>query len=244
MKKLLLIVLSMATLTTSWAQSRPKFDRGIEKQTFIPKGQWFFGGSALYTEHTNDNYKFLLMENWSGDGYNIGIKPFVGYCIADDIGVGLSFSYDRTLLNINSMDIGLGDDLNLSIGDYSNIEQVYSGTAFLRTYINIGDSKRFGIYNDLRFMYGQGQGKLMAGKDEALKGTYQKIRQAGIIIQPGVTVFINNNVAVEASIGILGFQYKQIDQITNQVYQGSRVTNSATFKIDLLSIGLGIAFYL
>lgn len=29
---------------------------------FVPKGQWVFGGTASYSTHTNDNYKFLVVD--------------------------------------------------------------------------------------------------------------------------------------------------------------------------------------
>lgn len=219
-------------------------DRGIVKNTFAPKGTIFFGGTASYTEHLNDDYQFLVLKKWDGSGYTGSVKPFVGWCFADDLGVGLSFSYDRTMLNIENVELNLGDDLSFALQNAYSITHTFSGTAFLRTYINIGDSKRFGLYNDLKFLYGRGFGKTMNGMGSTLTGTYQDITEAGIIISPGISVFINNFMAVEASIGILGFQYKNIKQTTNQVYEGSRITKSANFKINLLSIGLGISFYL
>ena len=50
--------------------------------------------------------------------------------------------------------------------------------------------------------------------------------------------------AVEASIGVLGIQMKQVNQKTNGVHTGSFKNSSANFKIDLFSIGLGFSIYL
>ena len=36
---------------------------------FVPKGQWVFGGTASYSTHTNDNYKFLVVEGIDSKGY-------------------------------------------------------------------------------------------------------------------------------------------------------------------------------
>lgn len=244
MKKTAILLLLVLVSATSSSWGKTKLDRGIVKNTFVPKGTFFFGGTASYTEHSNDDYKFIVMEKWKGSGYTGSVKPFVGWCFANDLGVGLSFNYDRTMLNIENMELNLSEDLGFALQNAYSISHTFSGTAFLRTYINIGDSKRFGLYNDLKFLYGRGFGKIMNGVGSSLVGTYQDITQAGIIISPGLTVFINNFMAVEASVGILGFQYKNIKQTTNQVYEGSRITKSANFKIDLFSIGLGIAFYL
>ena len=48
---------------------RERFERGIVKRTFVPKGQWFFGGTCSYSEYNQDNYKFLVLKNWNGSGY-------------------------------------------------------------------------------------------------------------------------------------------------------------------------------
>lgn len=230
--------------TVGYAQSRKKFDRGVVKQTFVPKGQWFAGGTLSYSEHSNDNYKFIVLEDFTSQGYTLGVKPFFGYTIADNMGIGLAFTYKRSMLQIDNVSLSLGDDLSFGIADTYNLEHVYTGTAFMRNYINIGTSRRFGLYSDVKFQLGGGEGKLINGTGEALKGTYQKIYEAGILVSPGVCVFINDFAAVEVSIGVLGFQYKRIEQITNQVHVGSRQTSAANFKIDLLSLSLGIAFYL
>ena len=61
---------------------------------------------------------------------------------------------------------------------------------------------------------------------------------------PGIVAFINNYTAVEVSIGVLGLNFSKTKQVTNQVYQGEYSSSSANFKINLFSIGLGLAFYL
>lgn len=248
MKKINIVLLALIVLmvgqTTQRAQAKVKFDRGIVQQTFVPKGQWFMGGTASYSNHSNDNYKFIILENFNSTGYNLALKPFFGYTLANNLGVGMAFTYTRSSLQIDNVSLSLGDDLNFSVENAYNIQHVYTGTAFLRNYISLGSSRRFGLYSDVKFQLGGGEGKMVTGSGDNIKGTYQKIYEAGVLISPGISVFINDFAAVEVSIGVLGFQYKRIEQTTNQVYQGSRQTSGAKFKIDLLSIGLGIAFYL
>ena len=50
--------------------------------------------------------------------------------------------------------------------------------------------------------------------------------------------------AVEVSVGVLGLNFNKVRQTTDQVYIGESSYNSANFKINLFSIGLGVAFYL
>lgn len=225
------------------AQKRQKIDRGIEKKTFIPKGTIIAGGTFNYTNLGAGDYTFLLFDNLSASAYLLGAKAFVGYVFRDDLAAGISFDYSRTKVQIDNVDIKLSEDMVFAIKDYYTIQQVYTATAFLRTYINIGDSKRFGLFNDLKFSFGGGQGKMYTGKGEELSGTYEKIEKVGLVLSPGVSIFMTDFLTVEASIGILGIQYSRTEQVTNQVSQGYFESFDASFKLNLLSVNLGLAFY-
>ena len=61
---------------------------------------------------------------------------------------------------------------------------------------------------------------------------------------PGLTAFVTDWSAVEVSVGVMGFDFKWVDQKTNQVEQGKRRVSSGDFKINLFSINIGMTFYL
>lgn len=227
----------------SWAEAQ--FKR-VEKQedVFVPRGQWLIGGTFSYSEHANDNYKLVVIENWNGLGYTITPTVFAGYAFKDNTVAGLRFSYSRNLLQVDKLDLNLGDDLDFDISDYHNLQQTYHGTLFLRNYLSLFRSRRFGLFNDMQLTLGGGQGKILNHLGEELNGTYEKIFKLDVGIAPGLAVFATNNVALEVSVGVLGFSSTWVKQITNQVEQGSRHSSKGTFKIDLFSIRLGIAFYL
>ncbi|MDO4736963.1 MAG: hypothetical protein Q4B21_08130, partial [Bacteroidia bacterium] len=82
------------------------------------------------------------------------------------------------------------------------------------------------------------------GAGEDINGTYQSIFEMNLGVVPGIAVFIANNVAVQASVNVLGLKYKKIEQVRNQVYQGEYESSGVNFKIDLFSINIGVAFYL
>ena len=234
----------LASLVCSNAAAREKFDRGITMQTFMPKEIWVFGGNSSYTQHNNEDYKMLgLLNDFSSRGYTFAVRPMFGYTFKDNMAAGLAFTYQRSMLQIDNVSLSLGD-LSFGISDYYNIEHVYTGTIFLRNYINLGSSRRFALINDLKLQFGGGQGKLINGAGGDLTGTYTKIYQIGLLCSPGVSVFVNNFASVEATIGVLGYQYKRTEQTTNQIHHGSRTTSGANFKIDIFSIALGMVFYL
>lgn len=221
-----------------------KFDRGIKQSTFVPKGQWITGLSVSYSEHTDNNYKFIVLEKINSSGYNVKVSPLICFAFRDNVAAGGRFAYSRALTKLDNLSLNLDDDMNFDIEDVYNLSQSYSAIGVLRTYISLGEQKRFGLYNEVQFTYEGGQGKMVNGKGDDLTGTYQNSYGLKVGMSPGLVAFINNYTAVEVSVGVLGFDYKKTEQTTDQVYYGSRSSSSANFKINLFSISLGLAFYL
>ena len=89
------------SLTTVHAQ---EFDRGIVLNTFIPKGQWVVGNSISYSEYSNDNYQFLVVENMDGIGYTFKVSPMFCYIVKDNLGLGGRFAYERSLTKLDNGD--------------------------------------------------------------------------------------------------------------------------------------------
>ena len=56
--------------------------------------------------------------------------------------------------------------------------------------------------------------------------------------------FITNNMALEINVGMLGIGYSKTQQIHNQIATGETSSSMMNFKVNILSIGMGIAFYL
>ena len=76
------------------------------------------------------------------------------------------------------------------------------------------------------------------------RGTYSKTFGASLGLQPGIVAFIQNNAAVELSIGVLGIGFDRTLQTKNQVAQGEINSLDTKFKLNLLSVGFGMSFYL
>lgn len=242
MKKLLILTFLITVFFTLQAEVR--FDRGIKQQTFIPKGQWITGCNISFTQHSNNNYKFIVIEGWNGEGYNFSVSPMVAYTFKDNLAAGGRFKYNRSLLKIDDLSLSLGDDLSFDLNDMYSLSHGYQATGIFRSYINLGDSKRFGLFNEVQLVFGGSQSKYVSGKGESLTGTYEYSFDFQIGMSPGLVAFINDYVAAEVSIGVLGFDIKKIHQKTDQIYSGSRQTSSANFKINLFALSLGLAFYL
>ena len=205
------------------------FKRDIKLGTFIPKGQWIVGSSVSYSEHNEQNYQFLVLDGFNSDGYTFKVSPMVCYAFKDNMAAGGRFAYGRTLTKLDGLSINLDEENQFDVDDLYQLKHSYSAMAVLRNYVTLGSSKRFALFNK--------------GGD-SVTGTYSTTTDFSIGVAPGIVAFINNYTAVEVSIGVLGLNFSKVKQTTDQVYVGERSSSSANFKINLFSIGLGIAFYL
>lgn len=241
--KTILLTLLLVTVGSSLTQAQ-EFKRNIEMKTFIPKGQWIVGSSVSYSQYSNDNYQFLVVENLSGEGYSFKVSPVLCYAFKDNLAAGGRFMYSRNYTRLDNIGLHVDEDLNLDISNLYELKHSYSGIAVLRNYINLGSSKRFALYNEVQLELGGSTSRVLNGKGDNLTGVFQTSFDASIGLSPGMVAFINNYTAVEVSIGVLGFNVSKTRQVTDQIYKSNRSSTSANFNINLFSIGLGIAFYL
>lgn len=221
-----------------------RIDREIMKTTFIPKGQWMAGGSVSYAEHDEENLNFLVLKDVEGLGYTFNISPYVGYFFKNNIAAGVRFAYNRTYLDMDNFDLNLGEDFNISLKNLYWLEHKYDAGGFLRTYMPIGRNKIFGFFNEVRLTYGYSSGKNSTGSGTEYDGTYEQAHNLQIGIAPGMAAFITDWSAVEVSIGVMGYNFKWVNQKTNQIETGYRRTSSGNFKINLFAINIGMTFYL
>ena len=147
-------------------------------------------------------------------------------------------------MKLDNVTLNLDEDTQFDVNDMYQLKHAYSAIGILRNYINIGSSKRFGLFAETRLEFGGSQSKVVTKDGNSLTGTFSKTTDFGLGVAPGIVAFINNYTAVEVSVGVLGLNFSKVKQTTDQVYVGERSSSSANFKINLFSIGLGIAFYL
>ena len=85
---------------------------------FVPRGQWIFGGTASYSTHSNDTYRFLVVEGIESKGYTFKVSPMIAYAFRDNTALGGRFIYSRSLLKLDKADLNLGgedSDLNFEL---------------------------------------------------------------------------------------------------------------------------------
>ena len=258
MKKIISILAFAALFsfvaTAAEKEEEKKFDRGVGKMNsvFIPKGYVGAGLSFSYKTYdlgngANDvgySMLFSLLSGLQGDMHTIGVTPSVSYFVANNFSIGARFGYDRTELNVGNLGLSLGDLASISIQDYHMLKNSYSGAIAGRYYMPIANSKRIAMFGELRLGAEIGQSVTYKAMDGYNSGTFQDIYGAALNVIPGLCVFATNNVCVEVAVGILGINYQYVKQQTNLVEESVMQQSGANFKINPLSISLGLAFYL
>ena len=230
-------------LTVNAARAR----RGLVSinNIFVPRGQWIFGGYASYSTHNNDNYTFVVFENIRSDGYTFKVSPMIGYAVSNNMALGARFIYGRTLLRVEGGELSLGDEdsgTHITADYYYSLKHSYSAAAVWRQYIPLGRNKRFALFNEVSLAVGGHQSKFAA--DTPLRGTYETGYDVSLGVSPGLIAFATNTLAVEINVGMMGISYNSTHQIHNQVETADFKSSFMNFKINLLSIGLGVSFYL
>lgn len=245
MRKLIVMVIMLCIAGVADARAQ-RYDRGydLNSSAFIDKGTWMVGGQVSYSTHSNDNYRFLIIEDINSDGYRFAVSPLVCYAIKDNMSVGMRFAYGRNKLLVNSANISI-EDIEIDVRDYYSLSHDFTGMVVYRNYIPIGNSKRFALFNETQLAVGVGEAKLINGRDaNSIVGSYEESLSLKLGLNPGLIAFVNDHLAVEVNVGMLGLQYSSVDQIHNQVYKGSRETTQINFKVNIFSIGFGLAYYL
>ena len=170
---------SLTTLTPAEMRQR----RGLSnlKTHIVPKGQWIAGGTLSFSTHSNDSYKFLIVEGINSTGYTVKVSPIVGYAVAPNMAVGLRFGYSRSNLDVTDAALSI---TSLDNATYYSLKHSYNVAAFWRQYIPLGrNNKRFALFTEVQLATGGSQSKLLAG--QPVHGVYARSFDVSLGVNPG-----------------------------------------------------------
>ena len=217
-----------------------RFNRGIVNYKFIPKGHKIFGVTASYSNYQSDNSKALILLSDLNYKFVSGrVNPFVGYFIKDNVMIGVKFGYNNMLTNLENSSLDF-DGLDFSIANVELKERMYTSSLLHRSYVGLDRGRRFGLFNETALSFTNGNSSFSRLQDGQPMITETSIVQMELGINPGVSVFIMQNVSAEMSFGIVGFNYRKEKQTVNNEDAGTFTSSGANFKISLLNINIGI----
>lgn len=242
LRKFLAIFLLFACSAAALAQE--EFKRNLEQISFVPKGQWITGVSVNYSQSSQDNYQFFIVENLNGDTYSFKVSPMLMYAFKDNLAAGGKFTYTRQRTKLDQARVVIDSETEYDVDNLFSISHNYSAMAAFRNYISFGTSTRFGMFNEVQLQFGGGESKLCNGSGDNLTGTFERTYSVNVGVAPGLVMFLNNYSAIEVNVGVLGFNYSHTKATTDRIYVANRNYNSANLRINLFSITFGVVFYL
>lgn len=242
LRKFLAIFLLFACSAAALAQE--EFKRNLEQISFVPKGQWITGVSVNYSQSSQDNYQFFIIENLNGDTYSFKVSPMLMYAFKDNLAAGGKFTYTRQRTKLDQARVVIDSETEYDVDNLFSISHNYSAMAAFRNYISFGTSTRFGMFNEVQLQFGGGESKLCNGSGDNLTGTFERTYSVNVGVAPGLVMFLNNYSAIEVNVGVLGFNYSHTKATTDRIYVANRNYNSANLRINLFSITFGVVFYL
>ncbi|MFS2924367.1 hypothetical protein AAHJ11_16455 [Bacteroides sp. 90-K9/2] len=223
-----------------------RYDRGIMNYRFIPKGKWISGFTMSYWDYNSADNKLLFayFDNFDCDGRNLNFSVYGGYAVCDNMVLGLKFGYRNMRGALNNITLKIDDDVDFSLKDLKLEQNLYNVSFFHRSYVGLDAGKRFGLFNETALTFNFGKSKFDRGVDENLVNTQTDIFEVQLGINPGLAVFIMQNVSIECSLGIAGIRYRQEKQKNNLGETGKRMTGGSNFRVNPFNISLGLTICL
>lgn len=219
-----------------------RYNRGIMNYRFIPRGKWIAGFTVSYWDYNSADNKlmFAYFDDFDCDGRNLNFSLYGGYAVADNTIVGLKFGYRNTKGNLNNITLRIDDDLDFSLKDLHLNQKLYNLALFHRSYVGLDAGKRFGLFNETALTFNFGQSLFDRGADENLINTKTNIFEVQLGVNPGLAVFIMQNVSVECSLGIAGIRFRREKQKNSLDETGKRTVAGSNFRINPFNINLGL----
>ena len=222
-----------------------RYDRGLFNFLFIPKGQWSFGLTASYGGLQTQDLELLnVISDVNVSGVTYSIRPYLSYFFNNNSALGMRMSYTHGNLDLNSLGMDFGDDINFNLNGIKYKREAYNASIFYRHYIGLDRNRRFGIFNEVDLAYGSGNGQFVRNYNSAPRDTRTNTVECRLNFSPGLCVFMHENVSFNVSFGVFGLYLKREKQTTDGVEEGSRFSSGADFKFNVFNINLGIAVHI
>lgn len=200
-----------------------------DDKLIIEKGTWLIDGSISFSDNHNRFEVEGTDDSSDQESFNFALAPKIGYTIKRNLTAGLGLEYSRT----KGSAITTTENSGSSGG--SSLSQSFNISPFLRTYIGLNQNLALFVQGELQ--YGRRWSESTDNNEPSSFTGIQNQYRGGI--RPGLTYFMSNKLAIETSIGFLG--YSRFDTEDSDTSSGS----GSNFGLSLNSSDLffGIAYY-
>lgn len=244
--KILLIIFISTSLSTIAQDSTSSSDytpyellSSYYENEFQPfkKSNWYSGLSFSLQDVTSTNTTGLFQNIIQGDELSYDVTLKGGYYTGDYGMLGLRTSYfqekftgtvyrDPDTLQSNSITRGI------------------AFAPYLRSSVPLTANNRLSFFTSVGLGFSNANTNRRDIKNiDEITTTLSNEFGFSIGLSPGITFFAMENFAFEVQLNVLGYDLKVIDTTINGEEQSRRITQNVNFKIDLLTLDLGLAYY-
>ncbi len=203
------LLLSTMLLALSFAYGQEK----KEKLT-IEKGTWYTSANFSIGHNSNEFEGSPETSKY----FNFNFSPKVGYTINDNLIIGLGVGYGYSKSESGS-EIGKGNS--------------YKIFPYIKKHFPLGKKLTISLQGEFSYSYADYSNNINSTPYE------RSTKQYFVGIRPGLTYFLNKNIALEANIGSLG--YSKTDQDESSF--PDRESDSFQFNINSTDLMFGLSYY-
>ena len=204
----------------------------------LDKGNVLISTNFSVSHNQGENQTLLIQPLDRKYQLNWVVSLRSGYFLKDNFVVGGLLGYSSRQLQLEYTQDGnpvKSQSLSREIGI----------APFIRNYLPLGNGQ-FSLFNEtnLQFTYGTSVEQMENSVD--VSRTVGKSYGLRLGVQPGIMAFITKGISVEVGTSLLGLSttYSTTEINGNEDNMGYNYSNDVSFKIDLLSLFLGITFYI
>ncbi len=202
------------------------------------KGTIYFGSSLSLEDRSMENTESLFQKVLDGDRVNFNILLKGGYYINNYSMVGLNANifenkFTGTVLK--------GSDAVES----TTITRGFSFTPNYKTSIPLAKNERLSFFTATGLTLGKSNTlkRETMNMDEIEKSFSEKYNLK-VGLSPGVTFFAMEKFALEVQLDVVSYELNIENKTKNAMEESRDVRHNVDFKLDLLSLKFGVAYYL
>ena len=225
MKKILFaFALFSAGVFTTQGQTDDKFT--------IEKGTWNLTGSVAFGFSDSDNRGKSTDLNFLNENErtSIALRPMVGYAVGKNLITGIGLGY----VNNNN------EGKNSRDGVLSNSSEVSSTTyeifPYVRGYFGVGKKLALYLQGEFKYSFTNNQSEDLLANEVTTDNDYNRYFFG---IRPGLTWFVSNRMALETSLGSIG--YSKVKAEFDEGRTGE--SKSFDFNLDSSNLLFGFSYY-
>ncbi len=223
-------------------------ERELKKSVFAYKGEWLTGLTASYFTFAADNADYLLfIDNIDASFGMTTVKPYAGYFYKDNraVGMRLGYSYIGGTIDAARIDLGVESDIQIDIPYIHSSGSYFTAAMFHRSYTALDRNGHFGLFAEVELSATGGSSVFEYSSGDSSVYTKSNKMAFDLSFNPGMSVFIMNNVSTSVSFEFGGLNYTTIKQYDeNGASKGSRDYSGMSFKFNFLAINLGVTVHI